>query len=122
MFKNKLRMIAISSLLLSFIFGGCAKVTNTETKDIKAIILKTDYQSSYTTTTYMMSGNSMIPITTCYPEQYNITLEYEGKQYDLDDEQYYDQCKDKQGEEINCQFEIKHYDDGTDSKEIIKIN
>jgi predicted small secreted protein len=122
LFWKKIKILIISSLVLSFLLSGCAKITNTETKDIKAIVLKTDYESSYTTTKYMMSGNTMMPITTCYPEQYNITLEYEGKQYDLDDEKYYNQCKDKQGQEINCQLEIKHYDDGTDSKEIININ
>jgi outer membrane biogenesis lipoprotein LolB len=122
LFCRKIKGLIIGSLVLSFLLSGCSKVTNTETKNIKATILKTDYESSYTTTTYMMSGNSMIPITTCYPEEYNISLEYDGQEYEIDDEQYYNQYKDKQGKEVDCQLEIKRYDDGTDSKNIIKLN
>lgn len=122
MFKNKIKHILIGLSIVSiFSLNGCAKVINTEIKDIKATIIETEYKDSYSETTYMMSGNTMMPITTEYSEEYNVVLEFEGRKYYLDNKDFYEKCKDKNGKEVNSKLQIKHYDDGSDTKDIIEV-
>lgn len=116
---RKVMLVVISIIILCF--TGCAKVTNSKTENIKATIVSTNYNSGYTTTTFIKSGNILVPMTNTVPDEYNIILEDDGIKYTVDSEEWYKLCKDKKGSKVSCELKILNYDDGSEEKCITKI-
>lgn len=101
------------SISFLFVLGGCNKLEYVESKTVSAKIVNTEYKQGYSTTLWSTIGEMTVPITTDYPDEYNVVIEYEGIKYYFDNPQYYKICKNNNGKKVNCTLNIKYYADGT---------
>lgn len=109
--------IMLLSVLCILTLAGCAKCVNTEYKEVEVLII--DEYHSYMWMQPIKCGSSTTYIT--HPANYDITVEYSGNEYTIDNEDIYNQFKDKLGKNAIGVLEIKTYDDGSVRKNIIAI-
>jgi hypothetical protein len=114
-------IVLILIIIVISILQGCAKVVSSETKDIKGTVISTEYRGSYSTTTFIMSGNTMIPITYISPEEYNVTINADGTEFHVDNEEFYNICKGKEDKEVSCKIKVERYDDNEERKNLIYV-
>lgn len=103
--------------LLIFSLTGCADLISTETKKVDVLITYEDYSGAWLQP--MWTGKMFTYIS--HPAQYEITVKYDGIEYTLDNETYYDAYKNRIGDTITGTLEIKTYDDGTIKYDIIAL-
>lgn len=114
MLKIKLMLL---SILCVFILEGCDKCLNTEYKEVEVLIID-EYHS------HMWIQPIKVGKTTSYiihHANWDITVQYNEKEYTIDNEDIYNQFKDKLGQKAIGVLEIKTYDDGSLRKNIIAI-
>lgn len=58
-----------------------ADTVGVETKDSPATLIGKDFEEAYTVTTYTSVGDSLIPVTTYYPEVYKFLFEIEDNRH-----------------------------------------
>lgn len=112
--KLKCFCIIVMTLLL---FSGCAKVVSTEQATVQVKIVDEDYSGAWMQPIY--NGKTWTYIH--YSAQYEITVEYNGVNYTIDNYSTYNKYCDKVGEYANGILETKTYDDGTVKSKIIGL-
>ena len=105
------------TILLVFSLTGCADLISTETKKVDVLITYEDYSGAWLQP--MWTGKMFTYI--AHPAQYEITVKYDGIEYTLDNETYYNAYKNRIGDTITGTLEVKTYDDGTVKYDIIAL-
>lgn len=109
----------ISCLILSLFIGvmitGCKTCISSETFKDEAVIAKTDYTPSSIVSVPV--GKIISPI--IHPASYDVTLSYNGIEYQFDNSDLYNYCKDHEGESIQVDISIDKFDDGTTRTDIV---
>ena len=113
--KQIIKILLVICLTLSL--SGCVKCIDTRYEDVEARIVDEYYQGAYSTP--MRVGDIFTVIS--HPEEYRITVEYEGIQYVIEGQSTYEKCKDHIGELVNVVMEIRKYDNGHISYKAVKI-
>lgn len=70
----RIYILSIILLLLIFILAGCGY------GELKGTIIDKKHRESYRTTTYIMSGKVMVPITNYYPESWRIQIQKQDEE------------------------------------------
>lgn len=109
----------IISILMCFalLFCGCARCIDKKQINIQVKIVEEYHRKAYTT--LIPCGKSTIVVN--YPKIYRITVEYDGDEYSIDDEETYKKYKKSVGKMATAILETKIYDDGTEKRDIIKL-
>lgn len=108
---NNIRIVVafVLCLLISISLIGCAKLVNTANETVDVTIVDEYYRDEYIT--YAYTGKVLIPIN--HSATYEITVEYNGIRYTIDDEDTYKKYRTMVGNVVNAVLEIRTYDDGT---------
>lgn len=113
---RKILYLALITLLV-FSLTGCTNLISTETQKVDVLITYEDYSGAWLQP--MWTGKMFTYI--AHPAQYEITVKYDGIEYTLDNETYYDAYNNRIGDTITGTLEIKTYDDGTVKYDIIAL-
>lgn len=116
-----MKKISLLLIMLSILLTGCSKVVNEKVFEDDAKVMNAEYHKSYTTTSVIMSGKSVIPITTTHPERYYVIIKYDGVEFELNNKKSYYIVKDMIGEIVKCKFREFSYDDGTIIREVEEV-
>ncbi len=106
-------------LILSIIFitVGCAECISTEYETVEVKVTDAHHKGVWMQP--MKVGKTTTYIN--HPAKYKITVEYDGKEYVIDDRDTYNKYKDKLGQTTNATLEIKTYDDDSVRYNIISL-
>ena len=116
--KLKNRIFALLLLIvLIFSLVGCAKCISTEYENVEVTIVDKYYSAMWLQP--MIVGNVTTFIT--HPAVWKITVEYNGVEYTIEDENTYNKYKGKIGQTTIGELEIKTYDDGTVEYDIVSL-
>ena len=113
--KNKVLAILLSFSIL--LFSGCAKVINTEQKQVEVTVVDSYYHGSYMTPVRAGKVTTFIH----HPATYKIYVDYNGVQYALCKSDVYYLYKDKIGQKAIGTLEVKYYDNGNIKQNIIAL-
>ena len=106
-------------LLITLVFSlvGCAKCICTEYENVEVTIVDKYYRAMWIQP--VRTGKVTTFIT--HPARYEITVEYNDIEYTISGSDTYDKYKDKIGQIIIGELEIKTYDDGTVKYNVISL-
>lgn len=105
---KRLYILAILMMLI-FILTGCAKYVSVETSTVQVTIVDRHHSNMYITP--MSTGKTTIMVT--HPEEYKITVEYNGSKYIVSGQETYDKYKDKIGKSTDAELTTYKYTDGS---------
>ena len=118
---KKLSIFMALIIFFSFTLVGCAKVVSKETIEVEATVVEKDYDKAYTTTTFMHTGKTLLPMTQHHPADWDITLKYEDITENWDvDENIYNQYE--VGDTIKCHLTTTTYSNGNIQQILTVIN
>ena len=112
---KKLHLIIIVCLVISLV--GCAKLVSTEYENIEVNIVDTHYNGAWV---QPISAGKVTTYVT-HPAEYEVTVEYNGVSYTIDDENTYNRYKDKIGQTTIGTLEIRTYDNNEVKYNIIEL-
>lgn len=115
------RIIVATLLTSSIVMVGCAKEIKTETVKAKAIVKELEYDEAYTTTIPVSTDKSVMIVPQYHPAEYEVTVDYKGVDYEVDNEKAYKKVEGKLYKPVDCEFTVKYYDDGTTKTTLNKI-
>lgn len=119
MYLEKINLVFLIFIIMIFSLVGCAKLINTEYKNVEVKITNVYYEPSHTIT--VDNPALKMPMSQSYPAIYEITIEYNGIEYTFSDSDTYNKYKDKIGQTAVGTLEVRTYDDGTIKYDIIKL-
>ena len=100
-------VVLVPVLFIIMLFSIDSLIT-TEYETVKVEIVEANHTP---TRSYpMMVGKSVVMHTD--PEKYEVVVNYEGKNYAIDDESTYELYKDKIGEIVDATLEIRRHENG----------
>lgn len=105
----------ILSVFIATLLTGCKTCISTETFKDEAVIVNT----VYTPTRIMPVCTGKTVSTVIYPSSYDVTLSYDGVEYNFDNSKLYNYCKNHKGELLMVDIAINKYDDGTTKTDIV---
>lgn len=100
-----------------FSLTGCAKLVNTEYKNVEVEIVDEYHRGMYITPIFNGKTTTMIT----HPAIYQITVRYNNVEYDISSRDTYEKYCDKVGQLIVGVLEICTYDNGTVKCEIVDL-
>ena len=115
------KVVDVVTLLASIIFITAIvykyitlKPIKIENEEIKAIIYTTECKEGHKKTSYVPSGNPIMPFMsfTHKNDEYNVVVLYNNKKYCISDEKCYYMCKNNVDKEVNCTLITKYYKNG----------
>lgn len=113
---RKIGIVIILTVILCALVG-CMKVVDTQEKEVEVTITDTHYEDTWTT--YRKVGKVLTPHV--HPAKYEVTVEFEGKEYVIDDEYTYDRYKDFVGERVTGILKSVTYDNGSSMSRIVEL-
>lgn len=120
---NKIKKTAafiLLTILLVCSFAGCAmpaEVESTEDSTVQVKIIDEYHHGSYMTSVYTDKSFMYTP----HPAVYRITVEYNGEQYYLTDEESYELYHDKIGETADALLRTTKCDNGNVTYDIVGL-
>lgn len=117
---KKTAVFILLTILLACFFARCTKlaeVESTEDSTVQVKIVDEYYRDSYMTSMYTGKSFMYMP----HPAVYRITVEYNGKQYYLTDEESYELYHDKIGETTDALLRTTKWDNGNVTYDIIGL-
>lgn len=102
---KKLLILGLS--IPAFLLTGCTR--NLETKTIKEVTLNID-EVHHTSARSQPVVIGKIVSSVYYPAEYEVEFEYNGYEFEIDDKEIYEYCKDKKS--IKANIYISTYDNG----------
>jgi hypothetical protein len=112
---KKLHLIIILCLVISLV--GCTKLISTEYKNVEVNVVDIHHSAMWLQP--IKAGKATTFIT--HPAEYDVTVEYNGVSYTIDDEDTYNRYKDKVGQTTIGTLEIRTYDNNTVKHNIIEL-
>jgi hypothetical protein len=113
--KKILSIMMIICLVSSLV--GCAKLVNTEYENVEVCVVDICHRGMWLQP--VRAGKVTTFIT--HPDEYEVTVEYNGVSYTIDDEDTYNRYKGKIGQTAIGTLEIRTYDDGTVKYDITEL-
>lgn len=117
---KKTAAFVLLTILLVCSLAGCTKpaeVESTEDSTVQVKIVDEYYRGPYTTSIYTGKAFMYMP----NPAVYRITVEYNGGQYYLTDEESYELYHDKIGETTDALLRTTKWDNGNVTYDIIGL-
>lgn len=112
------RIISIICLLFIFInLVGCAKCISTDYENVEVAIVDKYHRAMWLQP--VRAGKTTTYIT--HPATWYITVEYDGVKYTVHGSETYNKYKDKIGQTATGTLEIKTYDNGNITYDIIEL-
>lgn len=108
MFKKYFAIMLVVVTIL-VMFTGCAKVVSTE--EYKATVTVVDVH--YTPVRIYPVKVGKVNMMQTIPADYDVTVEYNGVEYDLDSASAYNIAKENVGKIVMANIKKTRYDDGT---------
>ncbi|MBR5862165.1 MAG: hypothetical protein IKZ08_02435 [Bacteroidales bacterium] len=105
---KKILAIVLVLVLLCSIIVGCSRLISTEYKMVQVEIVDEYHRAAYYTQTHV--GKDVI--LHLHPEEYGITVKYNGTEYTSYGKEVWERYKDRIGDVIDATAEIRRYDDG----------
>ena len=105
--------------MLAVMLACCAKCVSTETSTVQVKVTNAYHKASYTTTYYSPATKTIFSQT--HAAIYKITVEYDGRKYNIFDSSTYNKYSNRIGEYVNGTLETKKYDDGTVRYNIVDL-
>lgn len=96
---------------------GCAKCINTEYKNVEVTIVDEHHRAMWMQP--VPAGKVTTYIT--HPAVWEITVEYDGAEYTLNDHSTYDKYENKIGQTVTGKLEIRTYDNGSVGYDIVSL-
>lgn len=96
---------------------GCARVINTEYKEVDVKITDTYHRAAYVTPLHAGKVTSLIT----HPAVYRIYVEYGGVEYTFSGSDIYNKYRNKVGQTVKGKLKINTYDDNSVKYDIIEI-
>lgn len=115
--KKIISVLVIACLVFSLV--GCAKLVNTEYKEVEVKVVDEYHKPSYTTVEYNVALK--MPMSRSHPAIYRITVEYDGVEYAIGGSKTYDKYKNMVGQTVMATLEIRTYEDETVKYDITKL-
>ena len=112
---KKLHLIIIVCLVISL--AGCAKLVSTEYENVEVCVVDICHSDMWLQP--IKAGKVTTFIT--HPAEYKVTVEYNGVNYIVDDENTYNRYKDKIGQTTTGTLEICTYDNNKLKYNIIEL-
>lgn len=114
----KSKFIAIL-LCVVFVFSlaGCAECISTEYENVEVTVVGKYHRGAWLQPVIVCKLTTFIT----HPEEWRITVEYNGVEYTVNGHDTYDKYEDKIGQTTTGEFEIKTYDDGTVKYDIVSL-
>ena len=112
--KKILILMTLTTLVL---LTSCAKLINTEYKEVEVKITDTYYRAPYTTPIRVGKTTTYVH----HPSAYYVYVEYEGIEYTLGGIGIYNEYKSKVGQIVQGKLEINTYDNDTIKYDILEI-
>ena len=109
MFKKKVFMLLLVTIIVLFGFSGCAKCIDTEYGKVEVTIVNEYYHETWLQPVRVGTSTTFIT----HSAKYQITVEYNGVEYTIDDSDTYEKYKDKVGQKANGTLKISKFDDGS---------
>ena len=112
------KTILILITLVAILTSGCAKVVETKTEMVEVTVVAEYYRGA-------MQVPTRINGVTRYryrPAIYQITVEYNGQEYTIDDKETYEEYCEKIGEVVLGELETKVYDNGDVRNSILSLS
>lgn len=119
MYLKKKILVFLIFIIMIFSLVGCAKLINTEYKNVEVKITNVYYEPSHTISVYDVALK--MPMKRSYPAIYEVTIEYNGIEYTFSDSDTYNKYKDKVGQTAIGTLRVRTYDDGTVRHDITKL-
>lgn len=114
----KLGIVLATAIMLT----GCNQepVRTVElTDDVR--IVELNYEEERTSTSFISSGKTLIPVTHYHDAVYEVEFDYDGIKFTVDDEKIYNKVKNKKYELVKCELEMIYYDDNSYEIKIINV-
>ena len=109
--RLKNRFVYLIVIMLSSFLVGCGapKCVSSEMKTVTVRIVKTEYKPAYST----LSMVGKVTMSSYHPEEYLITVDYEGVEFTLSkDEEVYYQYQKQTGKNVEAFLKEDKYNDG----------
>lgn len=100
-----------------FLSPGCAKLINTEYKNVDVTVVDKYYHSAWVQPVFI--GKTVRHV--AHPAEYKIIVEYENTEYRISGANVYDRYKDKVGQQAVGTCEVCTYDNGMVKYDIIDL-
>lgn len=111
-------LIFLSLLMLSISLVGCGKeVVNTETEEVEVTIVDSYYSPPWNQPIW--TGKFFTYVRR--PAKYQITIEYDGVEYNIYGSELYETYKNRIGDTVIGILEITYYDDGDISRDFVGL-
>ena len=112
------KIVSIICLLLILLnFTSCAKCIATDYEDVEVLVVDKYHRGMWLQPVRV--GKSTTYIT--HPATWSITVEYEGVEYTVSGHDVYDKYEDKIGQTATGTLEIKTYDNGNITYDIVGL-
>lgn len=85
------------------------------------IVESVNFRPSTTSTSFIMSGKIMVPVTNTIQAKYNTIFKYGDTTIKRDNKRIYEQCKDNINKEVNCELKLTTYDNGKSTLSVENI-
>lgn len=116
--KKVFFILLLSSLLLT----GCGRELVREENIVDSVVIsEIKYKPSSTYTTFSKVGSVMVPMTHTSPASYTVIFDYKGTKIQYKGKSIYNQFKNKLNNSIECEMNMKVYDDNSFDIEIINF-
>ena len=111
------RVLVFMLIAVLVMLTGCAKIINTEYKEVDVKITDTYHRAAYVTPIHAGKVTSVVT----HPAIYRTYIEYEDVEYSLSGSGIYYKYKNKIGQTVKGKLKIGTYDDNTIRYDIIEI-
>lgn len=111
------RMSFMMIICLIISLTSCAKLVNTEYENVEVNVVDIHHSAMWLQP--IRAGKVTTFVT--HPAEYDVTVEYNGVNYTIDDEDTYNRYKDKIGQTTIGTLEIRTYDDGTVKYDVTEL-
>lgn len=110
-------LLSVLSAMMIMFSASCAKCISVETHIVQVKIVD-EYHRSYWTQTVIAGNSSSVII---HPAAYTITVEYDGREYNIEGADTYNKYKHQVGQYVKGVLTVKKYDDGSDKAKITRL-
>ncbi len=110
------RLVLLVAIILCIGLTGCQEEYLEKTEEVTATVTEKEYKSSYTTSSVISTGKTIIVVPQRHPARYLVTVEYKSVSNTFDDKDLYETLKE--GDNINVILETYTVSGGQTRQEL----